>query len=208
VAAGRRAGDSIDPTARERRRAHAVPHRPASRTPGLQAALAPPVLAALVLSALLTGIAPRDGAAQPAVCPGDTEGMPGDTVAIPILVDNPFDIDAFGLSLTFEPDVLAFQSVETSLLTGGWAIVDGRLLEEGVVRVGGASGGDPIAISTPDTLCLVTMSVLAGPPSSPYTLSDFEDDLAGAPDCGGAFAATSPVEGSTWGGVKALYGRR
>ena len=49
------------------------------------------------------------------------------------------------------------------------------------------------------------MTVIDAVANSVYTLTDFLDDLEGAPDCNGAFSATNPVNGATWGGVKELY---
>lgn len=142
--------------------------------------------------------------AQVNVCPGDTQGDPGETVDVPILIDNPQGVSVFGLDLLYESSVLEYQATLPSGLTAAWVVFEGNEVSPGVVRVGGVNL-EPISISTPDTLGYVSLRVLAAPPLSTYLFTNFEDDLAGAADCQGQFNAINPVAPTTWGRVKALW---
>jgi hypothetical protein len=164
------------------------------------------VVSGMVVAAGL-GVMVTPSAAQVNVCPGDTDGDPGQEVVIPILIDNPFGISVFGLDLLFDGGVLAFDAVTKSALTEDWLLFNGSEIGEGVVRVGGLDVA-AITVIQPDTLGYIHMMVRTGPPNSTYTFTNFEDDLSGAPDCDGEFSAVNPVAVGTWGSVKELFRSR
>lgn len=161
------------------------------------------------LLAALAGVACAAAAlpagAQPSVCPGDTEGAPGEVVCVPILIDNPQGIDAFGLEMLYDSAFLQFESVVRSQLTAAWTALDGNETTPGTVNVGGFDP-TPIATSAPDTLGYVCLTVATPSQTSSYTFTSFQDDLAGAADCSGAFNPVNPVSSESWGRLKERYG--
>ena len=50
---------------------------------------------------------------------------------------NQKEIDAFGLELTFDIQMLQFLSANEASLTGDWTAVDGNEIKSGIVRIGG-----------------------------------------------------------------------
>ncbi len=162
---------------------------------------------------LVLGIAGALGLAWPGVvfaqldcCPGDTEGSPGGTVCVPILIDNPQGIDAFGLDFTYNTGSLTFVQGLRSQLTASWTLFDAQENNPGTVRLGGF--GDAIQSATPDTLGYFCMSINDPADTVTYEFANFVDDLAGAPNCQGLFrSSTDPVEAVTWGRVKRHYHR-
>jgi hypothetical protein len=159
---------------------------------------------ATALGAWLT-LAAAAALAQPDVCPGNTQADAGEEIAVPILIDDPLSIVAFGLEFVFEVDVLRYDSVARSALTSAWLVFNGSENTPGTVRIGGFSIS-PIPTSEPDTLGYIRMTVLLTPAVSTYLFTNFEDDLAGAPDCQGEFSATNPVLPGTWGRIKGVFG--
>jgi PKD repeat protein len=65
-------------------------------------------------------------------------------VHLPVMINNPHDVDAFGFDLAFPADMLKFTGVAKTEMVKDFYQVEGHVTEEGVVRVGGYSA-DAIA---------------------------------------------------------------
>jgi hypothetical protein len=128
-------------------------------------------------------------------------GDPGDVVDVPILIDDPSGLQAFAFDLLFDRDVASYEYTTPSILTRGWPALDGSENAQGAVTIGGFAT-EPISSSSPDTLCYVTLTVLITGHLS-LAVTDFQDDLAGTPDCIDSLTA---IDASSWGRMKAFYG--
>jgi hypothetical protein len=60
-------------------------------------------------------------------------------VHLPVMINDPRDIDAFGFDLVFPTDLLEFIGVAKTELVKDFYQVEGNMTEEGVLRVGGYS---------------------------------------------------------------------
>jgi len=75
---------------------------------------------------------------QSSVLPIDaTQTSPGEEIVIPIIVDNPSSIKAFGFDLIYPEDTLEFIGIEQTETTNDFYRIDANKIAEGVVRAGG-----------------------------------------------------------------------
>ncbi len=99
------------------------------------------------------------------------------------IVGNTSLIDAFGLDLTFDPNMFFYVSTSSGDLTGSWGAVDGNVISPGRVRVGGWGGANAIPIGSTGSIVKVTLSVncgsCTGGESSQICIGDFTDDIVG-----------------------------
>ncbi|UCE40738.1 MAG: PKD domain-containing protein [Candidatus Aminicenantes bacterium] len=75
-------------------------------------------------------------------------------VQLPIMVNNPHDIDALGFDLVFPPENFEFVGVAKTDMVKDFYQVDGNVTEEGVLRVG-AYGVEPIASESAGELVIL-----------------------------------------------------
>ena len=126
--------------------------------------------ALIIFQAYLNGLQP------PLECPPKTEialekklteltlnlaavnGVPGEEIVVPINVDNPQGLNAYGLDLGYPKELLSFIKVSPTNLTKGWQAVAGKENVPGVVTVGGFNP-KPISTSKPGALATVTFKV-------------------------------------------------
>jgi hypothetical protein len=65
------------------------------------------------------------------------EGSAGNTVRMPVVINDPSGIDAFGLEITFPEDLLSFVEVAKTWLTQEWFALVGVERESGLITIGG-----------------------------------------------------------------------
>jgi len=113
-----------------------------------------------------------------------SSGGTGTTVTIPIYIEgNILEIETFGLTLTFDPNLFNYNSTTTGSLTGSWAFVDGNA-SGGVVTVGGLAGSaSAIPIGSSGSIAVVTLTVTGASYSDGYvsqlTIGSLGDDISG-----------------------------
>jgi hypothetical protein len=110
-------------------------------------------------------------------------GSNGENVTFEVrIVGNTSLIDAFGLDLTFDPNMFYYVSTGSGNLTGGWP-VDGNVVSPGRVRIGGYGGANAIPIGSTGSIVKVTLRVncatCTGGESSQVCIGDFWDDIVG-----------------------------
>lgn len=90
-------------------------------------------------------------------------------------------IDAFGLDLTFDPNMFFYVSTSSGDLTGTWGAVDGNVVSPGRVRIGGWGGPNAIPIGSTGSIVKITLRVncvsCTGGESSQICMGDFTDDI-------------------------------
>lgn len=146
------------------------------------------------------------------VCPAsepDNTLNVGEQTRVPILIDEPSGVAAFGLLLKYDTDKVSFVAVEKSGATDHFLFLDGVENTLGEVTIGGF-GTTAISVTDPDTLCYVVFDEIVNesdPLQSCLSLStsEFVDDIASSPDCYSSRCLT-PEENTTWGRIKALWG--
>ena len=117
--------------------------------------------------------------------PDDVAAEPGETVSIPIRIQNvsdSFEMDAIGFSLPFDADSFDWVEVDAAgTLTNGFTLVAGREIKTGLVKVAGALFGQPVLVSADGVLLNLRFTV-ADDASGDFTfaLTDFKDDIAAA----------------------------
>ncbi len=84
----------------------------------------------------------------------DISGVPGETITLPILVDNPEDLYSADMILSYDPDILTPVNVTTSSNTPGWLI--GHKVEDDNLRIILAGSTSP---DVNGNLVLVTFEV-------------------------------------------------
>jgi hypothetical protein len=134
------------------------------------------------------------------VCPPAALPVSSSPVDVPILINEPGGVDAFGFRCIFDTDRLAYVATLKSGITGEWFALDGVENSPGEVTIGGLNA-DAIPVGQPaDTLCYLRFNLLTSEPGT-LLLRDFVDDLAGAPNCAGTVLEVEPI---SWGRLKAL----
>ncbi len=79
----------------------------------------------------------------------------GQDIQIPVIVDSPTDIQAFGFDLVFPAGLLTYVRTERTDLTAGYDQVDANLLSDGTLRIGGYKSQPGAGRSTGELVTLV-----------------------------------------------------
>ena len=93
-----------------------------------------------ILSCKKNPTAPTDEVDIPTIsisCNPSTGGTDTNVTITISIKGNQKEIDAFGLELTFDIQMLQFLSANKASLTSEWIVVDGNEIESGIVRIGG-----------------------------------------------------------------------
>jgi hypothetical protein len=111
-----------------------------------------------------------------------SSGSNGQNVTFEVrIVGNTSLIDAFGLDLTFDPNMFFYLSTSSGNLTGSWGAVDGNVVSPGRVRIGGWGGANAIPIGSTGSIVKITLRVncgsCTGGESSQICIGDFTDDI-------------------------------
>lgn len=107
-------------------------------------------------------------------------GGSGTVVAIQIgITGNTTAIDAFGLSLTFDPSAFRFLSYARGGLTGSFSFLEAWDTGGGVVNAGGVGGAAIIPVRSTGTLIELNLQVIGAAGSYPITISNMTDDIQG-----------------------------
>jgi hypothetical protein len=97
------------------------------------------------------------------------------------IVGNTGLIDAFGLDLTFDPNMFVYVNTSSGDLTGSWGAIDGNVVSPGRVRVGGWGGANAIPIGSTGSIVKITLRVncgsCTGGESSQVCIGSFTDDI-------------------------------
>ncbi|MFQ6037986.1 MAG: cohesin domain-containing protein [Candidatus Aminicenantales bacterium] len=90
-----------------------------------------------------------------------TSGGRGTVVIVTVSVKGVSqEIKSFGLEVTFEAQMFAFQSIAKGNLTQDWASVDGFETQSGLIKAGGfAGGGTPVGKVSTGSLMTVRFTV-------------------------------------------------
>ena len=108
------------------------------------------------------------------------EGIPGEEVTMPIKLNNPDGLDAFGFDLGYPDELLSFVKVSSTDLTKDWQVVNGKENVPGTVTIGGFN---PKAICKTKSDVLLTVTLKAKQETEGYGdlwLFNLTDDLAEA----------------------------
>lgn len=118
---------------------------------------------------------------------GDVSGTPGDTISVPIWVDNPEGISAFGLDLRFPEEQLEFLGIAPSLLTREWITLKSSRVSEDVIRLGGFNT-EAIASAAAASLVEIRFRVRSAENGAGrLEIFNLTDDLANFQAAAGAF---------------------
>jgi PKD repeat protein len=105
------------------------------------------------------GLAPKTAdATGTSLSLNDISGNPGDTVSVPVIISNPFNLSSFGFDINFSSDSLEFIEIQKTELTRDYHQVGGNVIEEGVLRIGGY-GSEPIQVNTPGELVTLIFKI-------------------------------------------------
>jgi hypothetical protein len=101
-----------------------------------------------------------------------------DEVIVPIFIEHPEDVDAFGFDFIFPSEYLEFIALERSNILDAFHQVDSNMIADGVLRVGGYSSKPITTVSSGVLLTLVfrTIEGMKKPPSFDIhnTVGDFK----------------------------------
>jgi len=112
-----------------------------------------------------------------------SSGGKGITVSVTISVKgNLEEMKAFGLELTFDPNVFKYQSTNAGSLTGSWASVDGNETSSGNLTAGGFTGsGNPVVKGSQGSLATVKFEVIYSGADDGFTrqitIKNYTDDI-------------------------------
>jgi len=110
----------------------------------------------------------------------DIQLKPGTIIAVPVIIDNPFNIKAFGFDILFESEILEFVGVVRTELLKDFNEVDGNEISQGVLRVGGYSS-EPIRSHSPGALIRLIFKVTGETEEPcPFLITNTVDDLENA----------------------------
>lgn len=102
------------------------------------------------------------------------------TVSARIVVKSLREFDAFGLHLTYPSEVLQFHHISATDATEGWVVLDGALLESGVVTIGGFDT-EGLSSDEPLSIAEATFTIRKGMEGQgELDLAHLVDDLRGA----------------------------
>ena len=110
----------------------------------------------------------------------DVFANPDEIVSVPVIIDNPFGISAFGFDLLFDSDFFEFVGVERTDILKDFLQVDGHEISKGVMRAGGYSHV-AIQSDSPDELIRLLFKVKGEKGKRTFfLLASLFDDLARA----------------------------
>lgn len=131
-------------------------------------------------------------------------GKAGSTVTVPIEISGvpSVAIDAWGMDVTFDPQLLVFTGVSTPSDLSGWTVT-GQQVSSGRVRIAGHAEATDKVIEPGATKTLIYLRFSINRNASPGTIasvtpSNAVDDIAGVPLTAGNFKLVCPgdVDGS------------
>jgi hypothetical protein len=115
------------------------------------------------------------------------EGLPGDTVRVPVVINDPSGIDAFGLDITFPVDLLSFVEVTTTWLTQEWFALVGVERESGLITMGGINT-EALTWSSSEAIAQIVFEVrIDAHGEGDLNILETVDDLFGAQVIDGHF---------------------
>ena len=118
-------------------------------------------------------------------------GQPGDVVKVPVKVDNPQGISAFGLKLEYPAHLLEYVGTSPSSLTKDWVALDGNESVTGVITLGGFHVY-AIGSSTEATVAEISFLVKEDASGEGYlNVLNMTDDLAESFATSGIFSSNS-----------------
>jgi hypothetical protein len=112
-------------------------------------------------------------------------GETGTSVTFPVAIKgNTNEIRAFGLELTYDPDMFEYQSVSKGDLTADWGVVDGNEINSGTVIIAViAAQAEPISEGGVGSIINVSLKVTCSGcingQQSQICIQDYTDDIAG-----------------------------
>jgi len=110
----------------------------------------------------------------------DIEVSRGEEIAVPIIINNPFNINAFGFDLLFSSQILEFVRVERTELLKDFPQVEGNEIAKGILRIGGYSS-EPIESQSSGVLIVVIFRVISEPEEpSTFMIINSVDDVENA----------------------------
>jgi len=78
-----------------------------------------------------------------------------DEIFIPVSIDRPIHCDAFGFDILFNSDLFEFVGISRTVLSEDFLQIDGNLLAEGMLRVGGYREESPDAMQPGELVILI-----------------------------------------------------
>ncbi|NOZ61972.1 MAG: S8 family serine peptidase [Calditrichaeota bacterium] len=147
-------------------------------------------------SIIITGATFSHECVPPYIKVGDVSGVAGDTLLVPILIEqNPDSIDAFGFKFHYCSEKLSYLGVQAGNLTTDFDYLDGKENAPGVVNIGGF---DPVPIDTNSSGTLVFVKLLVNQCGEGETcvlnLTFLTDDIVGLNNCSGTFTCQPACE--------------
>ncbi len=132
----------------------------------------------------------------------ELQGAVGDSVDVAVTVHTLGSIDAFGLNLSFPPELLSYVNLSPGDLTAGFTNLSAQE-SGGVVTLGGFTLGAPIPTGAAGRIAYLRFVVI-GTGSGSFATSSYVDDLQAYHSCESAHG-TSPVAAESWGTIKARF---
>lgn len=121
----------------------------------------------------------------PGVPPGDRTLMVGtftsiceNSFSVPLSSTGDNEIDAFGVTVNFDPQLLQFDSVEPGAQTLNWQGLNASIAGEGQVIIGGFSG-DAAPVSGSSELATLNFTCIGCDATTVLSLTDLTDDVRG-----------------------------
>ena len=121
------------------------------------------------------------------------KGVPGESVRVPIVVENPQGLDAFAMKVAYPSNLLKFKSVSATVVTAEWTALEGAVSTSGVVTIGGFHTED-LTLKGPISIAEAVFTVREGVSGrGEWNVTDLADDLAGVQVKKGSILVSSPA---------------
>ena len=105
---------------------------------------------------------------------------PDEFIEVPILIDNPFNIDTFGFDLLYPSEVLEFIKLERTELTEDFIQLEANKIGQGILRVGGYRS-EPVKNQSPSVLIAFVFRVIGeAQEQTQFSIINTVDDLKNA----------------------------
>jgi hypothetical protein len=151
--------------------------------------------ALLIFQAFLSGtplqcpaMAKANSAVSATISIDDIAGVAGDIIRVPLMIDNPEGISAFGFDLSYPADLLTFKSISRTAITNDWVALDGNATESNQIKVGGFHT-DAISTNKAAAIAEIIFVVKEGATSEGLLdITNTTDDFAQAHINSGAFS--------------------